>query len=454
MVGLKNPRDSSIGTEQAHTKMLTDKDVLELGHELMGSGHWYLDLRDQSLFWSKEVFKIYGCDPNTRQPDIAQAVSFYHPEDRERISTKVDKAIESGEPFSYVARVVRPDGEVRRVRSVGRIKYKNDDQATWLFGVLRDITDEWREQVHRQRLSRIIEQTSEIILMTDREGRIEWANSAFSQVSGYPPKEYLGRKPGDLLQGPDTDADTVAFMRYKLAVKESFTTEVLNYSRNGRPYWLRLSCHADYDEAGAHVGYSSIQNDITEEKSTVLQLEHEVEQRKSLEAKYRYLATHDPLSGLHSRRHFFEQGETELRRCLRYSSSVSMLLVDLDEFKAINDRHGHEAGDMVIQAFGQLCERTLREHDLAARIGGEEFAILLPETPADSAWTLAERLRVALEQLPITTGVGTLHVTASIGVAGAHLQDDTLQSLINRADGAMYEAKRTGRNCVFQVDSG
>ncbi|MGM0433879.1 MAG: sensor domain-containing diguanylate cyclase [Pseudomonadota bacterium] len=433
--------------------MLSYEDVLRLNHELTASGHWYVDFRDQTVFWSEEVFRMHGCDPNERQPTLSEALAFYHPDDREHVNAIVQKATETHEPFSYVARIVRRDGEISHIRSDGRVKCKDNGEPTWLFGILRDITNEWREQTHRQRLERVIEQTSEIMIMTDVDGRIEWANPAFYRSSGYTQDDYLGQKPGDLLQGIDTDPDTIAFMRQKLAAAEPFSTEILNYAKDGQPYWLRLSCHPDYNENGTHIGYSSIQSNVTQEKNTLMELEQEVERRKRLEAEYRYLVTHDSLSGLHNRSHFLEQGDAELRRCRRYANAASLLFIDFDEFKAINDELGHEAGDIFIEAFGLLCERTLREHDLAARWGGEEFVILMPETSHEGARRLAERLRSGLERLPISVNTQTVYVTASIGVAGFYPDEDTLQSLINRADEAMFEAKRAGRNCVFDADS-
>ena len=431
--------------------MLTDSDILKLSHELTHSGHWYLDLRDNSVLWSEEVFRLHGRDPSEPQPTVEEAIAFYHPDDRERVAGMVDNAIRSHEPFSFAARIVRTDGLERRVRTVGRVKLNDSGQPTWLFGVFRDITEEWQQQNHQRRLGRVIEQTTELIVMTDREGRIEWANPAFSNVTGYDADEYQGQVPGALLQGPDTDPETIDWMRRKRAAGRPFNAEVLNYTRNRIPYWVRLACHPDYDEDGEQVGFSAIQSDVTTEKDNLLQLEREIQRRKALESKYRHLANHDALSGLFNRRYFFAQGEAEFRRCRRYSSPLSLLLLDFDQFKSINDRLGHEAGDRVIEVFGQLFVKIMREHDLPARMGGEEFIALLPETPIEGAYVVAERLREALQTQPITLANDIIYVTASIGIAETRHDEDTLQSLINRADGAMYVAKSTGRNRVCRA---
>jgi diguanylate cyclase len=431
--------------------MLTDTDVLKLSHELTHSGHWYVDLRDNSVLWSEEVFRLHGRDPSAPQPTMEEAISFYHPEDRDRVAGIVENAIRSHEPFTFTARIVRMDGAERRVRTVGRVKLDSADRPTWLFGVFRDITEEWQRQTHQRRLSRVIEQTNELIVMTDRDGYIEWVNPSFSRVTSYSPEEYLGQKPGDLLQGPETDQETIERMHQKLAAAEPFSAEVLNYTRDKKPYWIRFSCHPDYDEDGEHVGFSSIQSDVTLEKDNLLKLEREIQRRKALEAKYRHLANHDELSGLYNRRYFFAQGEVELRRCQRYASPLSVLMLDFDEFKALNDSHGHEAGDKVIEIFGKLFNEILREHDLPARLGGEEFVALLPETPLDGVRRVAERVRTALQAQPVTLTDGIVFITASIGIAEAGQDEDSLQSLINKADSAMYLAKRSGRNQVREA---
>lgn len=155
------------------------------------------------------------------------------------------------------------------------------------------------------------------------------------------------------------------------------------------------------------------------------------------------LATTDALTGVQNRRHFLELAEHELLRAQQAGTPASVLLLDLDDFKRINDTDGHHAGDAVLQAVAQACVRALRPADLLARWGGEEFVVLLPGADREQATELALRLKTAISS-------GTA-VTASIGVASARNLGggDTLQTLIARADAAMYSAKRCGKNTVY-----
>jgi diguanylate cyclase (GGDEF)-like protein len=165
-------------------------------------------------------------------------------------------------------------------------------------------------------------------------------------------------------------------------------------------------------------------------------------------------ASTDGLTELPNRRHFEEALEGEFTRAERFGGSLSLILADLDDFKQVNDRFGHQAGDDVLRTFADILRATVREIDLPARYGGEEFAVLLPQTDSEGAQRLAERLRRALVSRPLSAGPGTLMaVTASFGVA-TFPQAPTPAALFAAADEALYRAKRRGKNCVVSADAG
>lgn len=171
---------------------------------------------------------------------------------------------------------------------------------------------------------------------------------------------------------------------------------------------------------------------------------------ESMNAVLQALATSDPLTGIANRRKLLEVGENEVQRATRFGHPLSLLIIDIDHFKLINDTWGHMAGDHVICAVAEACERSIRNHiDAVGRIGGEEFAIVLPETDFGSANDLAERLRLAIAELDIHLGDGELtRTTISIGVAALSPACNTFNALLLHADRALYQAKDTGRNCV------
>ncbi len=158
----------------------------------------------------------------------------------------------------------------------------------------------------------------------------------------------------------------------------------------------------------------------------------------------------DYLTGVNNRRYFMALSEQELNRAIRYNNPLSMLMMDIDFFKQVNDTHGHKAGDHVLKKLADVCRETMREVDIVGRIGGEEFAILLPETGKEKSIEAAERLRVALEKAKVPQEVGGMPIqfTVSIGVASLVSKDDNLDVLLSLADKALYAAKETGRNKV------
>jgi diguanylate cyclase (GGDEF)-like protein len=165
-------------------------------------------------------------------------------------------------------------------------------------------------------------------------------------------------------------------------------------------------------------------------------------------------ANTDGLTELPNRRHFEEALEAEISRAERFGGSLALILADLDDFKQVNDRYGHQAGDDVLRTFADILRATVREIDLPARYGGEEFAVLLPQTDLDGAHQLAERLRRALAARPMSTHPGGLvAVTSSFGVA-AFPDAPTPAALFASADEALYQAKRAGKNCVVSADAG
>ena len=156
----------------------------------------------------------------------------------------------------------------------------------------------------------------------------------------------------------------------------------------------------------------------------------------------------DPLTQVLGRRGFTEAADNEIQRCLRYRHPLSLIMIDIDHFKVINDTHGHATGDAVLVGFAQLLTRELREWDMVGRLGGEEFAVLLPSSNAEQALAAAERMRESLRENHISVRGQPLAYTASFGVAEFQPHELTLDSLLARADAALYDAKRSGRDRV------
>ncbi len=198
----------------------------------------------------------------------------------------------------------------------------------------------------------------------------------------------------------------------------------------------------------------SLQNEarVIEQKNQ--QLEQEIKERKWIEEalreseeNYRQLANHDPLTNLFNRRYFYELANNEIVRSKRYNNPLSLLMIDIDHFKNVNDQFGHQIGDEVLQWMTLKLKEILRDVDFIARYGGEEFIILLPETDSKNAKIAADRLRLFFAQTPFHNSNPTILITLSIGMAVLK-ENEKLDDFINRCDQALYRAKNNGRNCV------
>lgn len=189
---------------------------------------------------------------------------------------------------------------------------------------------------------------------------------------------------------------------------------------------------------------------LQEAQAELVALNRELERRVSQRtSELERLATTDGLTDTHNRRFLMARAEIEIALALRNGHAVSLVMFDIDHFKHVNDSHGHNVGDRVLVALCQAVKQDMRLGDTFARIGGEEFVMLLPHTDAEQASQVAERLRLMLEALEIKAGRALLlHITASFGVASLSPRNDTVEALYTAADAALYQAKAAGRNCV------
>lgn len=184
-----------------------------------------------------------------------------------------------------------------------------------------------------------------------------------------------------------------------------------------------------------------IATDITQRKLAEEELKAAIQRAEEL-------ANRDELTGLNNRRAFFELGNRSFKQAVRFRHNISVIMMDIDHFKKINDTYGHSIGDRVLQAIAEPLQKLVREIDIVARMGGEEFAFILPETELDEAIHFAERLRSEIEKVTIQSYNHTISVTASLGVATSTVNDGNLETLLTKADDALYVAKKKGRNQI------
>ncbi|MDO8907394.1 MAG: GGDEF domain-containing protein [Pseudohongiella sp.] len=182
-------------------------------------------------------------------------------------------------------------------------------------------------------------------------------------------------------------------------------------------------------------------------------LEVEIARGKELEAELQRQALTDPLTGLSNRRHYEMLFKREHERCRRHGSVMTLGMIDLDHFKRINDNYGHDVGDQVLKFVAEVMQRPLRHSDILGRFGGEEFILILPDTSLQQAEAIAERMRQALEDDGLIQGDALIKVTATFGLTQVRADDPELQDSVRRADEALYQGKRSGRNKVTLAEA-
>jgi diguanylate cyclase (GGDEF)-like protein len=204
------------------------------------------------------------------------------------------------------------------------------------------------------------------------------------------------------------------------------------------------------EDQGAHLASlaEAVDESARKVELAVLELESEIVERRKLEVELRRLATEDGLTGILNRSAFMAAGQREMEHMQQFDQTLVVLMFDVDHFKAINDRYGHEGGDLALRHLSSLLRSDLRDGDLLGRLGGEEFAIVLPGASLDVAGTIAERLRSCVEASRLAFGEHVIGMTISVGLAVRQATDRTIEPIIARADAALYRAKRAGRNRV------
>lgn len=388
------------------------------------------------LYANQSCARLFGfasCADFTAQPILRPLIP---PENWPRVETNYHALIR-GENVPPVGRerLLTRDGEEIWVYVTQRAIRWQGAPAVQI--TLLDVSHQARAEQHlaaaEQRLRAILEvlpypvliarQDDEQVLFVNRKACLLFAQSA---------GQILRMKLGDFFAAEDE--------------RKNFT-RMLGKIRDVHEMETQLRTLADHDFTAE---VAAIALDFGGQPAVVVAL-NDITERKRLEAELFHQASTDALTGVNNRRYFLIKGEQELRRVRRFGRDLAVMMLDIDHFKTINDTYGHAVGDVVIQEVMKCCREDLRQTDILGRLGGEEFAVLMPETSLRAAIDTAERLRAHIAGRRISVDGQTLSCTVSIGLAQFHADDAAMEPLLNRADQALYTAKRGGRNQVKSI---
>lgn len=298
------------------------------------------------------------------------------------------------------------------------------------------------QNMELRKLSIAIEQSGSTIVITDTNGVIQYANPRFEKTTGYSRAEAVGQNPRMLRSGAQ-NSEFYRNMWGTIRSGEIWRGEFHNRRKDGTLYWEQATIAPILNADGVITNFIAIKEDVTDRKL-------DEEKIKLLNIRLTHMAMTDDLTSLPNRRSFVLKGTDELKRARRHNQPFSLLMLDIDRFKNVNDSYGHDAGDLVLKQIAATLKHSVREIDTVARLGGEEFAILLPNTAIADALKLCARLLKAVRDEPCLIVGHTLSVTISIGAAELDDSINTIDELLKQADIAMYRAKNKGRNCAMQ----
>ena len=403
-------------------------------------GQWYWPIGSNEVQWSGAMYRLAGVDADSFEPTYHAVIELYHKADRERVQAIYRDAMDRRAPFEFETSIIRANGEEREILVQGRCETEGDTLVA-LFGFFQDITDrKTAEQALRRSEAfyrAIVEAQSELIFRCLFDGALTFVNEAFCRFFGVARNDAIGAclfEPDDpqapIMPREAAEVLNVAFEKLTPEIPRA-TEEIEIVGSDGETRWLLCTHQALFDHRDFLIEYQTVALEITD--------------RKLADSKIQYLAHHDALTGLPNRALFHDRMELAMAHAERNQGRAAILLLDLDNFKHVNDALGHATGDILLRDVAGRLKECVRAVDTVARLGGDEFVIIQAgiET-GEQAVILAERIRAAITK-PFAIEGHDIQTGTSIGIT--IYPDDSVDSaqVLKNADMALYRAKARER---------
>ncbi|MBS1188183.1 MAG: hypothetical protein H6R04_2201 [Burkholderiaceae bacterium] len=428
-IGRRQLLEKAYGMSQARLRTIAD--------HAYGWEYWQGPERE-IIYMSPSCEPItgYTVDEFVANPELLNAI--IHPEDRHLMDIHmhyIARHKEDGGELDF--RIVRKDGEIRWIAHTCKAIYAPSGQYMGRRGSRRDLTDRRQQEASLRLAATVFDSVNEAVIVTSRDNRIIAVNVPFGNITGYTADDVIGQDPRMLADG-EMQPEFVRDLWRTLVKTGRWQGEFTNRRKNGERYTAWVSINSVRDDKGHVSNYISVFSDISE--------------RKENEKRIHYLAHYDVLTGLPNRALFSDRLKQTALAAKRYKANMTLMFIDLDKFKPVNDQFGHDVGDLLLKGVGVRLLECIRESDTAARIGGDEFVVLLPGMGnEEAAQMLAHKILDALEQ-PFDVDGNALQISASIGYAIYPDHGDTDDLMLKNADSAMYHAKHgnVGRIVSFR----
>ena len=427
------------------------KDRLNLATDSGGIGIWDWNIAADKLCWDPWMHRLYGTDPDEDEKSRELWMQRLHPDDRILAERQLQEGLDGVKPFNTVFRILWDDGSVHYIHATALITLDEAGRPARMIGTNSDVTAQKESELEAAKLSdfmhSIISSSPFATIVTDLSGLITSLNPAAERMLWYRREELIDLETPLVLLSPQQVANRARALSEELKadIDPGFAVLTANpqrgkleeaewelIRRDGSLFDAQLTVNALTDAKNAIVGYILTAYDITE--------------RKRAQDYITHLANHDELTKLPTRALFRDRLDAALARAARYKRNVGVLMIDLDNFKKVNDSMGHHVGDELLIVIANRLVSCARACDTVARMGGDEFTLVLDELSNEQdAEFVAEKVIKALT-MPVLIGSHIIHPTASIGVSVYPHSGATAEALLMNADLAMYRAKAEGRN--------
>ncbi len=400
-------------------------------------GFWDWHIPSGQVIFSDRWVNMLGYTVSELKANRCAWLELVHPDDSAIAADSLEAYLRGEKPtYQSEYRMWHKDNYWLWVHNIGQVLERDiAGHPLRAVGIHQNIHERKTAQARDRLLISALQAVGHGIVITDIEARIEWVNPAFEKLTGYSLAEALGTKPNELIQSGVQGERFYQKMWETILAGRTWCGELVNQRKNGQLYHEELTIAPVKAENGIITHFVGIKHDISE--------------RKSMQEKLWQMATSDFLTGLTNRRYFMVKLEEEFNRMQRsHDYQVTVLMLDLDYFKRVNDTYGHATGDALLKHVTCIIQKNLRKTDVAGRLGGEEFSIFLPNTPILAAKNFAERLCQQIQNSPLQLDTLSIKITASIGIALMESADPNCDAVLIRADNALYKAKENGRNRV------
>lgn len=418
--------------KSTNKKLRQSEARLARAQQIADIGHWEWDIATKEVTWSDQTYRILGFEPNAISASLDSMLEAIEPEERAIVKRLYAGLIASGNTrYDFQHSIRKHNGEIRFIHQQGEIIRDQGDQALKISGVLQDVTQRQLADEKVRMLSGAIEQIADAVMITDSDGNIEYVNKAFEDMTYYSSDEVIGLNPR-ILKCYKQSKSFYQRMWHTILNGDVFSDVVINSRKDGKQYYEEKTITPQKDIEGNITHFISTGKDVSE--------------RMEAQDRLHYLAHHDALTGLPNRELFQDRVDQVITRRQWHDRKIAILFLDLDRFKVINDTLGHDIGDRVLQEMSNRLSNLIREGDTVARMGGDEFAIILSDLASYNDVAPIANSIIDGTTEPFTLDGHELFVTTSIGISLFPRDSEDTQGLIKKADVAMYQAKATGKN--------